>query len=101
MTIEDDDLAPCDGEGTATVSFPAKLRCMLEEAEVMGLENIISWEMNGTAFRVHKSDDFVEVIMGRWFNQTKYKSFQRVSLQSTSNLCSFELQLWKANERLE
>ena len=68
-----------ESEGTATVSFPAKLRLVLEEAEAMGLQNIVSWEMNGTAFRVHKSDDFVEVIMGRWFNQTKYKSFQRVS----------------------
>eukprot|EP00934_Nitzschia_sp_Nitz4_P007165 Nitzschia sp. Nitz4//scaffold185_size43419//24103//25634//NITZ4_007303-RA/size43419-augustus-gene-0.65-mRNA-1//1//CDS//3329539715//7155//frame0 len=61
----------------STLSFPLKLRHMLQEAEDQDMAHIVSWEMEGTAFRVHLPDEFVAQIMRRWFNQTKYKSFQR------------------------
>jgi len=58
-------------------SFPMKLLAMLDEAEVKGWTHVVSWEMDGTAFRVHKPDEFVSSVMPQYFNQTKYKSFQR------------------------
>lgn len=65
------------GSGVSNIPFPVKLRAMLEESEAKGLSHIVSWEMEGTAFRVHDPEEFVKQIMGQWFNQTKYKSFQR------------------------
>jgi len=60
------------------ISFPVKLQSMLDETEAAGLSHIVSWELKGTAFRVHRPEEFVQQIMSQWFNQTKYKSFQRV-----------------------
>jgi len=39
--------------------------------------NIVSWVDNGTAFKVHKLQQFVDKIVPTYFKQTKYKSFQR------------------------
>lgn len=61
-------------------SFPKKVYAMLEHCHQHGKwSRIVSWEMGGTAFRVHKPQAFVKTIMPEWFNQTKIKSFQRVS----------------------
>ena len=60
-----------------SVSFPAKLLTMLNESPTKGWTSIVSWQMNDTAFRVHKPDAFVRHVMPQYFNQTKYKSFQR------------------------
>jgi hypothetical protein len=57
--------------------FPLKLRTMLDECVANGLEHVVSWEMEGLAFKVHRPKEFVHHIMPRYFNQTKYKSFQR------------------------
>ena len=69
--------------GNYIIPFPIKLMAMLEETEAKGLSHIVSWEMEGTAFRVHDPEEFVQQIMGKWFNQTKYKSFQRVSSEGS------------------
>ena len=50
---------------------------MLEEANRKGFEHVVSWLSCGKAFRVHDTDRFVNEIMPSYFNQTKYKSFQR------------------------
>lgn len=42
-----------------------------------GMGSIVSWISEGKAFRVHKRKVFVETILPSYFNQTKYKSFQR------------------------
>jgi len=39
--------------------------------------NIVSWVDDGTAFKVHKLQQFVDKIVPTYFKQTKYKSFQR------------------------
>eukprot|EP00934_Nitzschia_sp_Nitz4_P004829 Nitzschia sp. Nitz4//scaffold210_size37948//2222//3141//NITZ4_007684-RA/size37948-augustus-gene-0.21-mRNA-1//-1//CDS//3329541912//4819//frame0 len=57
--------------------FPVKLHKMLDDIEREGLHHIISWNPDGKTFTVHKTKVFAEQIMGRFFNQTKYKSFQR------------------------
>lgn len=60
-----------------TKQFPWKLHEMLDVVEENGDSSIVSWLPDGIAFKVHKPDSFVEKIMKRFFNQTKYKSFQR------------------------
>ena len=57
--------------------FPVKLRAMIDAAESVGYEDIISWLPDGDSFRVHKPVDFMKQIAVVWFHQSKYKSFQR------------------------
>ena len=64
--------------GTGTVqAFPWRLHDLLDEAVKKGFESIISWHPSGRGFRVHKPKEFVRNILPIYFNQTKYKSFQR------------------------
>jgi hypothetical protein len=58
-------------------SFPWKLHEMLEDAEKNNFQDVVSWELDGTAFKVHKHDDFLQRIMPIYFDQTKYESFRR------------------------
>merc|ERR1712078_145737 len=58
-------------------AFPFKLHSILESSETSGQENIISWLPSGKAFKIHKPKEFAEIIMPQFFNQTKYRSFQR------------------------
>lgn len=57
--------------------FLLKLHTILDEVEKTGDEDIISWQKNGRSFKVHKPKEFVRTIIPKYFNQTKYKSFQR------------------------
>jgi hypothetical protein len=50
---------------------------MLDHMEECGDKSIVSWQPHGRAFTVHKSKEFVTLIMPQFFNQTKYASFQR------------------------
>jgi len=50
---------------------------MLEDAVDKGFENIISWQKGGRSFRVHHPEDFAQHVMQEYFQQTKFKSFQR------------------------
>jgi len=58
-------------------AFPFKLHSLLENAEKSNRCDIISWMPNGKAFKIHKPKDFADFIMPQYFNQTKYRSFQR------------------------
>lgn len=58
-------------------AFPFKLHSILENAGTSGKESIISWLPSGKAFKIHKPKEFADVIMPQYFNQTKYRSFQR------------------------
>jgi hypothetical protein len=57
--------------------FPAKLRQLLDESEIEGNQNIVSWLPHGGAFRVHKPKEFAAKIVGRYFNHGHYRSFTR------------------------
>ncbi len=57
--------------------FPIKLHRMLDECKAAGLESVVSWLEHGRAFRIHQPKLFAATIMCRFFNQTKYTSFQR------------------------
>lgn len=50
---------------------------MLDEVSSAGLESVVSWLEHGRAFRIHQPKVFAATIMCRFFNQSKYTSFQR------------------------
>ena len=58
-------------------TFIRRLYTMLDDATAKGFDDIVSWSENGTAFRVHFPDKFTKRLLPEYFNQTKYKSFQR------------------------
>ena len=57
--------------------FPTKLYHLLEDAETEGHEDVVSWILNGKAFRIHKPKTFCRDIMPIYFRQSKLKSFTR------------------------
>jgi hypothetical protein len=57
--------------------FPVKLHSMLDDMERMGNEGIVSWNEDGRSFSVHDPKNFAHTMIRSYFNQTKYKSFQR------------------------
>lgn len=58
-------------------AFPVKVYDMLEDALEKHFDHIVSWNAAGTGFMVHKKDLFIHQIVPQYFNQTRYKSFQR------------------------
>jgi hypothetical protein len=50
---------------------------MLSDSAKEGTQDIVSWQPHGMAFRVHKTKEFTESVMKRYFHQTRFKSFQR------------------------
>ncbi|CAB9529364.1 shock factor protein [Seminavis robusta] len=58
--------------------FPHKLYWLLEELEEAGLSHIASFTQGGKAFRIHESDQFVNLVLPMYFPAMKnYASFQR------------------------
>jgi hypothetical protein len=62
--------------GPAT-KFPVKLHELLENAEVYGFCDVVSWKIHGRAFSVHNVQEFSKSIMPLYFNQSKITSFFR------------------------
>jgi hypothetical protein len=58
-------------------SFPWKLHDMLNEAESNGFQDMISWEPDGMAFKVHDCHLFVKKVMPLYFDKSRYESFRR------------------------
>jgi hypothetical protein len=56
--------------------FPGRLYDLLEYVESQGLDYIVSWVRDGTAFMVHKPDELLQ-LLSFFFGQTKYRSFTR------------------------
>lgn len=57
--------------------FPCKVYGMLEDAEEKGFADVVSWNNEGNGFTVHNKERFTKEIVPKYFNQTRYKSFQR------------------------
>lgn len=57
--------------------FPCKVYEMLEDAEEKGFADVVSWSKEGDGFAVHNKERFTKEIIPRYYNQTRYKSFQR------------------------
>jgi hypothetical protein len=58
-------------------TFPTRLHAMLNDAEPKGFVQLVSWQNGGTAFKVHDPTKFTEIVLPQYFDQSKYKSFQR------------------------
>ena len=54
---------------------------MLNDAQIRNFEDIVSWSPSETegisVFKVHDKTKFEESILPKYFNATKYRSFQR------------------------
>lgn len=61
----------------ARLPFPCKVYDMLEDADQQCFQHIVSWNSEGAGFMVHNKELFTKEIVPHYFNQTKYKSFQR------------------------
>lgn len=73
--------------GGSEDSFPIKLHRLLTEATETGDTDVVGWNTEGTAFTIFQPKVFSETWMKRYFNQSRYKSFQR-----QCNLYNFERQ---------
>jgi HSF-type DNA-binding len=61
----------------AFCTFPLQLFKLLKDSENELFTDIVSWLPHGKAFRVHKPNQFVAIILPRYFRQTVFPSFQR------------------------
>lgn len=76
-----------DGQGgSRRVSLPMALHNLLDKAVEENKEHIVSWVENGTAFKIHDRDAFINDMLPRFFKTTTFKSFQR-----SLNLWNFHL----------
>ena len=64
-------------DGLAPITFPWQLHLLLNDAEIKGFSHVVSWLEGGAMFKVHKPKEFADHVMPCYFNQTRYKSFQR------------------------
>ena len=62
---------------TNQIPFPVKLYQMLDDLEETENSHIASWSSDGSCIRVHDQAAFVTSVLGSYFRQTKYKSFQK------------------------
>jgi len=65
-------------KGGVIAPFPYKLFDLLEHIDTVEpeLSHIISWLPHGRSFLVHKPNEFMKLVLPKFFNQ-KYASFQR------------------------
>jgi hypothetical protein len=64
-------------DSLAPITFPWQLHLLLDDAEIKGFSHVVSWLDGGMMFKVHKPKEFADRVMPCYFNQTRYKSFQR------------------------
>jgi hypothetical protein len=79
--------------GGVAVPFPPRLHEMLEMVQEEGLEHIVSWQPHGRCFLVHDPKGFVDIVLPKYFKQSKLASFQR-----QLNLYGFQ-RLTKGNDK--
>ncbi|CAB9521583.1 stress transcription factor A [Seminavis robusta] len=69
-----------------TAAFPVLLYRMLEDIENVSntdptkgdMQSIVSWERNGTAFKVHDKKRFISIVLPAWFPRIKHSSWVRL-----------------------
>ena len=60
-----------------STAFPGLLYFILQNSEAEGFSGLISWQPHGRSFRIHDQNGFSEQVMMKYFDQSKYASFQR------------------------
>jgi hypothetical protein len=70
---------PAAGAGyqDSEFAFPFQVYTLLEDATRLGFESTVSWVQDGSGFLVQNREEFSLCILPAYFNQTRYKSFQR------------------------
>jgi hypothetical protein len=66
-----------NGEGEGGLSFPLKLHSMLDDADRKRFTDVVAWQQGDKSFKVNDVNRFGNEVMPQYFNQTKFKSFQR------------------------
>lgn len=66
-----------EGYQDSEFAFPFQVYGLLEDAARLGFESIVSWVLDGEGFMVHDREAFTKRILPAYFDQTRYKSFQR------------------------
>ena len=61
----------------ANTAFPIKLHEILNKVEKDGYNHVISWQPHGRSFKIHKQDEFAQLILPQYFVMTKKSSFLR------------------------
>ena len=72
-------------ERDRSASFPVMLHRMLtdvdelslKDPDMKSLQEIVSWQPHGTAFKIHDKKKFVSIVMPIWFMRIKYTSWVR------------------------
>ena len=67
------------------LNFPHRLHHLLAAMEVEGLNHIAHWDEHGLCFKIRKSDELIQNYLPFFFQQRKWKSFQRVSDHLTTS----------------
>ena len=75
MHVENDTTPACRG-GIKT-PFPRRLHEVLNEIEREGYEAVVSWQPHGRCFIIHQPRLFDQIVMPKYFGQSKFSSFQR------------------------
>lgn len=71
------------------IPFPLVLHNLMEDAEIKGFANCISWRPHGRAFLIKDPKSLVEDILPSYFKHSKLSSFQRqLSLYGFTRLTS-------------
>lgn len=52
--------------GGVSIAFPVKLHAVLDQVEVDGLADVVSWQPHGRCFVVHKPKEFVGYVMPKY-----------------------------------
>lgn len=75
----DDEERGIDSQGNELFSetFPFKVYRMLNKVEQEGNESIVSFNPDGSSFKIHKPNDFATKIMPEFFTTSRMSSFQR------------------------
>eukprot|EP00547_Thalassionema_nitzschioides_P008580 CAMPEP_0194225738 /NCGR_PEP_ID=MMETSP0156-20130528/40233_1 /TAXON_ID=33649 /ORGANISM="Thalassionema nitzschioides, Strain L26-B" /LENGTH=343 /DNA_ID=CAMNT_0038957805 /DNA_START=18 /DNA_END=1046 /DNA_ORIENTATION=- len=59
------------------LNFPTRLHGLLTQARKFGVDDIISWNEEGTMFIINNEHQFVSKILSSIFKQSKFSSFRR------------------------
>ncbi|CAJ1959989.1 unnamed protein product [Cylindrotheca closterium] len=62
---------------TSRISFPQRVYNVLKVCEDNHQEHVVSWMNDGTAFKVHDTEEFERELLPKYFNTQKYASFTR------------------------
>eukprot|EP00547_Thalassionema_nitzschioides_P001596 CAMPEP_0194211304 /NCGR_PEP_ID=MMETSP0156-20130528/9993_1 /TAXON_ID=33649 /ORGANISM="Thalassionema nitzschioides, Strain L26-B" /LENGTH=238 /DNA_ID=CAMNT_0038938815 /DNA_START=33 /DNA_END=745 /DNA_ORIENTATION=+ len=68
---------PKTSNESSRLRFPVRLHGLLTQSAKFGVDDVISWDEEGTKFIIHKQKEFVSKILPNVFKQSKFASFRR------------------------